>query len=169
MALTGTQIMDAVNGLFPVVDSTDKARIKAFFQKTLHVEVTDGGTAGTATVEKVVWRNNTGFTVRLVSCHLSTPVAVTADNTNNKTFTLSQRTSAGGSQLTMATLTTNVAQGSLVAYSPVALTLTAANVIIPAGGVITHTMTVGGTGVAIASGGATTAPACLNIVYEEVG
>jgi hypothetical protein len=158
--------MDSVQGAFPVVDSADKDRVKTFFRKVLHTEVTDGGTAGTAAAEKVVWRNNTGFTVKLVSCHLATPVAVTADNTNNKVFTLSQRTSAGGSQLTMGTLTTNVAQGSLVAFSPVALTLTAANQIIPAGGVITHAMTVGGTGVAI---GAATAPAALDIVIEEVG
>lgn len=72
--------------------------------------------------------------------------ALTADDTNYATITISKRT-AGGAATTVATAVTNVAgTGSWTAFSPVAVTLTAA---VAADDVLTITVAKAGTGVQI--------------------
>jgi hypothetical protein len=76
--------------------------------------------------------------------------ALTADNTNNRVFTLQNRGSAGSGTTAMASLTTNVAGGSWVAHDEILMTLdpTAANRNFSASDVLAIVETVNGTGVA---------------------
>lgn len=77
--------------------------------------------------------------------------ALTADNTNNATITVSKRDSAGANKTTIATLTTNVAGGSWVQYARKALTITTAGSanVLAAGSGITLEISKAGTGVQI--------------------
>jgi hypothetical protein len=76
--------------------------------------------------------------------------ALTADATNNRTFTLQNRAQDGTGTVTVATLVTDVAGGNWAAHDEKLMTLTAtvANRNLNAGDVLTMTETHGGTGVA---------------------
>jgi hypothetical protein len=80
--------------------------------------------------------------------------ALTADNANNAVITVRKRNGAGGTAVTLATITTDVASGDWVAFTPKALTptATAADLIIRETDVITVEVAKGGTGVALPSG-----------------
>jgi len=153
MALTATSIFKAIYGLFSALDSTDESVLKGtIWRKQVPLNVTDGGTAGTAQGETFMWRNDTGVDVRVISGHAVAPIAVTANATNFATFNVSRRTSAGASAVTVAEFATDtVTDDDMVAFAPKAMTLTDANVIVPSGSVLTGKVTKGGTGVAIAS------------------
>lgn len=149
-------------GSRPSGDNTDpKGFVEQFSQDVIVMRVTDGGTAGTAAAEAAA--GYVPHISRVRSIYLTTPVGVTADNTNNAVFTVGKRT-AGGSRTTIGTLTTNVAQGNITALSPVALTLTAANVNLAVGDAITVELTKGASGVAIASA---TGQATISVVVEK--
>jgi hypothetical protein len=149
--LSASRIFNALAGLFSSTDSTDEALLKtALWRKTIHCHVTDGGTAGTAQTETVVWRNDTGATVKVVSAHVIAPVAVTANATNYATFLVYKRSSAGASQATIGTFATD----------------TVTNVEVAAGAVITCAVTKTAAGVAIA---AATSQARVQIVVEPIG
>jgi hypothetical protein len=166
--LSASRIFNALAGLFSSTDSTDEALLKtALWRKTIHCHVTDGGTAGTAQTETVVWRNDTGATVKVVSAHVIAPVAVTANATNYATFLVYKRSSAGASQATIGTFATDtVTTDDMTAFAPKELTLTVANVEVAAGAVITCAVTKTAAGVAIA---AATSQARVQIVVEPIG
>ena len=123
--------------------------------------VTDGGTAGTAVTEMVMYRSrNAGF-IKAIS--LTAPIAVATNGANFLTITVSKRTGAGGA-VTLATFTTSAT--SMVAFVPILLTLTAttANLSILAGDVITVAIAKSGAGVAFA---AATAQALVQAEIEQ--
>jgi hypothetical protein len=165
--LSTTKIIKAIFGLFSSLDSTDEDLLKTtLWRQKVSIPVTDGGTAGTAQTETVMWRNNTGADVRVVSAHLLAPIAITAHGSNYATFTISRRTSAGASAATVADFATDtVATDDVTAFAPKALTNTVANVIVADGYVLTAKVTKTGTGVAIA---AATSQAVLEVVLEPV-
>lgn len=170
MSLTGLEIRDAFVDMFPASDATSVALVQGYYgQRHIGATFTDGGTAATAADEFVVYRNATGGNVRVVSAYVATPVAVTADASHYKTITLQKRDSAGANNATVAAATTQTAgaggTGDLTAFAPVALTLTAANVVVAAGGVLTIKAIKTGNGVAIASA---TAPARIEVILEPV-
>lgn len=165
--LTATRLVNAILGLFSSLDSTDETFLKKqLVRKAVHAHVTDGGTAATAQTETFVWQNNTGGDVKIIQANAIAPVAVTAHGTNYATFNLFKRTSAGASQATIASFATDtVTTDDMVALSPKAMTLTAANVIVPDGYVVTVSVTKAAMGVAIA---AATSQARIEFVYEQL-
>lgn len=88
------------------------------------VKTAADGAAGTTTSETIMGRCAAGLPIGH-TLYLSPQAALTADNTNNATITISKRT-AGASKTTVATLTTNVASGNWVAFTPIAIPLTVA-------------------------------------------
>lgn len=107
------------------------------------------GAANTATAEKVIYRAHRAETITAILLALDS--ALTADNTNNATITIRRRSSSGGSAVTVATFTTNVAGGNFVAFAPKSLGAIS-NAALAAGEVLTVEITKGGTGVQIPSG-----------------
>lgn len=81
--------------------------------------------------------------------------AITNDNTNNATITVSYRlASTGGTLTTLGTLTTSITAlgASIAQWSQVAFTLTTANLLIAAGGTLTFSIAKGGSGVIVRGG-----------------
>lgn len=163
--LVATKFFGALRGLFSALDVSDENLIKnTLIRPKASGHVTDGGTAGTAQTETWVWQNTTGNNMRVVQATVTAPIAVTADPANNATFTVTKRDAAGINPAVVATnVTTAGGTGSLVAFLPVALPLTVANVIVPAGGQLTVLMSKAGTGVAVA---AATSQARIEILLE---
>lgn len=166
--LNQNRIVNAFMSLFSATDATDQDLVKTtLVRKQIKARVHDAATAGTAWTETFVWRNDTGGSVKVVSAHAVTPIAVTANGSNYASFLAYQRTSAGASQATIATFATDtVATDDMVAHAPKEMTLTNANVVVPAGGVITAAVTKTGTGVALT---AATSEASIILVVEPVG
>lgn len=83
------------------------------------------GAAGTTTAETIIGRACGAMPIGH-TLYLSPQAALTADNTNYATITISKRT-AGASKTTVATLTTQISGGgSWVAFTPIEIPLTAA-------------------------------------------
>lgn len=105
---------------------------------------------------------------KVTSVSFSTPVSVTANNTNFATWTLSKRTGAGAA-VTIATQTTAITgMGSLVLFVPyvaVAADFTAANQQCAAADVLTLSITKTAAGIALTAGTA----ALLSNVTVTVG
>ncbi len=162
--LNGAKINAATVGLYSCLDSADQDLVKNIVTRDkCELNVTDGGTAATAQTETFIYQNSTTGNVRVVSASVTTPIGVTADNTNNAVFNVFRRTSAGASQAQVAQLTTNAAQGNLVAFAPASMTLTPANIILAPGAVLTASVAKGGTGVAI---GAATSQSRIEVLLE---
>lgn len=117
--------------------------------------------ASTATAETVV-----GFVPKAPGANASLAktlrvyylpaAALTADDTNYATITVSKYTAAGASKTTVATVTTTITAGSgdWVAFVPEEITLsaTAANLILESGAILTYEVSKAGTGVALPAG-----------------
>lgn len=162
--LVSTKIFGAIRGLFSALDVSDETLLKdTVTRRTLQAHVTDGGTAGTAQTETPLWKNTTATNQRVAGAIVTTPVAVTASDTTNATFTVTRRDAAGINAVVVATVTTNVAGGNYTAFLPVALALTAANVIVGPGQVLTVLVSKLSTGVAIA---AATSQARIEVLLE---
>lgn len=153
--LNGTRILNALYGLFSSLDAADQSLVKTSHLGSLriHADVTDGGTAGTAQTATTFFTNDTGGALVLETAALITPVAVTANGSNNLTITVDRVDAAGSNATTMATYTSDVAGGSTVAGVPKALTpsATAGNVRVPAGWSIRVAVSKTGSGVAFAA------------------
>lgn len=148
--LTASKIIGAIKGLFSSLDATDTSLLtNMLLFDQLEAHVTDGGTAGTAQTETFVYQNTTGTNQQVTGITACSPVAITGDNTNNATFTVTKRDNAGINNVVVGTITTNVAAGNWTAFLPKALALTAANVVVPNGSVLTVLVSKAGTGVAI--------------------
>lgn len=133
--LTGSRIVNAIKGLFSGLDDTDGLLLK-YVTKTrfkVRVYVSDVATAGTAQTATPFFTNDMGLTLRVVAANFFTPIAVTANASNNLTCTLTKVDSAGINPATVGAYTSDVAGGSTVAFVPKALTLTSANQSLPSG------------------------------------
>lgn len=84
--------------------------------------------------------------------YIATTGGITADATNNATVTVKWRDSAAANPVTVAAYTSDVAGGSVTQGAPKAFTLTAANVVVAAGGSLTLTIAKGGSGVVVRAG-----------------
>jgi hypothetical protein len=162
--LNPTRILNALKGLYSALDASDELLLQwvTDARRKEKTSVTDGGTAATAQTATPVWTNDTGANVLVTALALTTPVAVTANASNNLTCTVDRVDAAGANATTIGVYTSDVAGGSTVAHVPKALTLTAANVVVPAGGTIRVAVSKGGTGVAFA---AATSQAYINVTY----
>ncbi len=163
--LSANKIIGGIKGLFSSLDEVDAALLKnLLFREKVEGHVTDGGTAATAQTETFLYKNTTGSNVLVVGASVCTPIAVTADPTNNATFTITKRSISGGSAVVVATgVTTAGGTGSLVAFLPVALTLTVANLVLAPNEVLTILMSKGGSGVATS---AATSQTRLEVLLE---
>lgn len=163
------RIKNALTTLFSSLDSTDVDLLKKLmFRGTAVGYFTDGGTAATAQTSTAFFVNETSKPLKITSVKIVTPVAVTADASNYGTVTVAHRTSAGASATTIASFATDtVATDDLVALGVKDLTslITAANAVVPAGGVVTVALAKAGLGVAFA---AATSQAYVSIEYEPV-
>lgn len=114
------------------------------------VAATDHDAQGTAGTDETFGVGEAQFDGTLTEVSIVPDAAVTADATNNRTFTLQNKGQAGAGTTVMATLTTNVAGGNWVAYDEKLMTLTAvvADLNFVAGDVLAIVETHGGTGVA---------------------
>src|SRR6266542_1048868 len=90
------------------------------------------------------------FDATAVSASIIPDAALTADATNNRTFTLTNRKQDGTGTAVVATLVTNVAGGNWVARDekPMTMTAVAADLVLAAGNILEMVETDGGTGVA---------------------
>ena len=167
MALTGQSIRDALKGLLGAQDATDKTRTDIFFRSYEHCFVQDAATAGTAVTTSTMYVNRTGYTQRILSAYVTAPITVAADNTDYVTFTVQTADGAGGSGATAFSGDTRAASlNALAAAIPEALTATAANVVVPVGGVVTIAVAKTGSGKAIV---AATSYCHIQIELEQLG
>lgn len=127
--LTGNKIFAAFIAFFSPLKAsftdTADADLVANTYARLHIQAdaTDGGTAATAQTATTFFTNDTGGNLDTNSAVFITPVAVTADATNNLTVTLSKVDAAGANATTVATYTSDLAGGSTVAHVPKAMTI----------------------------------------------
>ena len=167
--LTSERINNAVITLLSSLDATDVELVKdVVLRGTATGYFTDGGTAGTAQTTTAFFVNETSKPLKVTSVKFVTPVAVTAHGSNYGTVTVAHRTSAGASATTIVSFATDtVTTDDLTAFAPKDLTssITAANAVIPAGGVVTIALAKTGTGVAFA---AATSQCYVSIQYEAV-
>lgn len=147
---------DAIKGVADAIFSSaasdaEKARAEHVFNgRYITADITDGGTAGTAVTETVIFQC-TESAVKVKKASVALPVAVVADPTDIITFTLSRRTGAGGATAIGVWATTTGQQGAITAFVPANLVLTAANVELAVGDVLTIKATKGGIGKAMAA------------------
>lgn len=124
--------------------------------------VTDGGTAATDVVERVVYTNNTGGDLKVIAVFVTCPVAVTSSDTTNKVFLLQKRpASAPGTPATVNNADTSATGASSLGTTPLATaftrctapaaSFTSANQILVPGDALTLKTTHGSTGVAVAA------------------
>jgi hypothetical protein len=170
--LNGNRIFSAFVALFSPSrttgfnDTTDQDLVANTYGRIrTEVYLTDGGTAATGQTATPFWTNDTGGNVLLSDAKIMTPVAVTANASNNVTFLLEKVDAAGINPVTLATYTSDVAGGSTVAHVPKALTnsVVAGALTIASGFSLRITATKGGTGVAIATA---TSQAYLTVKLE---
>lgn len=110
------------------------------------------GAASTATADLVVWVNPYDFPVYVVSAYALAAAGLTADNTNFATITFktSDALAAGATAIALTLATTLTDSGTWAANVPEPfLTVTKANVAIPAGGGLWFNIAKSGTGVVV--------------------
>lgn len=108
------------------------------------------GAASTATAETAFFQAPVDLVIEQVEFVPS--AALTADNANNAVITVTRRNADGTGNVTVATVTTNVASGNWTQWVSKVLTLTAANAGLSAGMILTLTIAKGGTGVVVPAG-----------------
>lgn len=151
----------AAGDMSPLVSPADAS--DARHRRAFSFPFTDGGTAGTAVTEEVVFVAPRRAFVKAAT--VAFPVAVTASDTLFATVTLSKRT-AGGAATVIATQTTKITGGSgnVAQFVSMPLTLTATAVQLAAGDSLTLAVAKASTGTALASA---TANASLTVDTEE--
>ncbi len=165
--LNTTRIWNALKGLFSTLDATDEAILKkSIWQQTVNTEIHDSATAGTAFTATALWYNNLGFDVKVTAARATAPIAVTANATNFATFTVARIDAAGANSANVATFATDtVTTDDMVANVPKTMTLTDANVVIPAGFTLVVAVAKASSGVAIT---AATSRAKVEVDLEPV-
>ena len=168
MGVSGQDIANKAARLFGSTSTTEDAYVlDALIQNApgFSIQVTDGGTAGSAVGEQIV--GYAPYACQVVLCELGPGVTAAADNTDYVTFTLAKRT-AGGSATTVATGDTRAASlNGVTAFTPVALPLssTSGAVALAAGDAITFKIVKSGAGKAIGAA-ATASGASLNVFVQ---
>ncbi len=141
------------------------AAVNSAHERPVTYSWSDGGTAGTVAAESAIYYARNKCLVKAFV--VTTPVAVTAGDTNYKIFTLAKRT-AGGSPTTVCTMNTSISvagfTGDIVALAPVSGTLVAAAVQLAAGDSLTLAVTKAASGLAVA---AATSFVSFEVVVEE--
>lgn len=136
-------------------------RLLAFFVGTFCWEVQRvvDAAADTATAETIVGfvpdaPGSTTTKGKVLRVYYLPAAALTADDTDYATITVSKYTAAGGSKTTVASLTTEIANGDWTAFVPKEITLsaTAANLILQSNAILTYEVAKEGSGVAIPAG-----------------
>lgn len=165
--LNGNRIDNALGGLFSALDAADRLLVKKLFkQQKLKLDIHDSATAGTAFTKTFMWENETGVDVQVVAGAATAPIAVTANASTYASFIVSRLDAAGSNAAVVATFATDtVTTDDMVANVPKDMTLTPANVIIPAGGILVGEVTKASTGVAIT---AATSRASIVLTIEPV-
>lgn len=126
------------------VRSSDRTRPIGGRDAAVHITAQDANAAAT-TAEIVVWR--APFPCVIKSATVTPKAGVTANNTNYASLLIDKRpASAPGTPANVATLTTEVASGSWVAWTPKSLGAIA-NGTLAEGDVLTFEVTKAGTGV----------------------
>lgn len=150
---SGTQLKGVTYGLYSPDSATGKAVLDdVVVAKFVHFPQA-AVAMGSGQTETAVWANNTGRSIRVLSVGYATTGALTASDTNNKVLTLSGYAAAGTGKVTVATATTSTTgTGTWVAFTVVNIPVTAANVVVASGGVLSVTITEGMTGVALPAG-----------------
>jgi hypothetical protein len=142
------------------------ATVRGSHRRQYESLVADAATAGTAVTETVMAHVQRAS--RPIAVTISTPIAVTASDSNYATFTIAKRTAAG-SAVTLATIFTKTGgssgTGNLAAFVPYVLPLTYANFDIAAGDVLTVAISKTGSGVALT---AATSYVNVTVDVEEV-
>jgi hypothetical protein len=115
--------------------------------RTIAATIPAQGTAGNAQ-DNVI--SEAPFAGVVSAVRLVPEAALVADNTNNRIIRVLNKGQSGAGSTVVATYTSNVAGGSLVAFDEKLLTLsgTPANLVVAAGDVLVLDETVAGTGVA---------------------
>jgi hypothetical protein len=121
--------------------------MSVFVQQLAKCDHIAQGTAGT---DESVEVGEVQYDATVTEVSIIPNAALTADATNNRTFTLQNRLQDGTGTTVVATLVTDVAGGNWVAHDEKLMTLTAtvANRNVAAGDVLTMVETHGGSGVA---------------------
>lgn len=107
--------------------------------------------ASDATTEYVIAR----FPVatKVVSAHFTgASGGIAAHASNTATLTVSKRDGAGGSATPIAAYTSNTAGGDVTQWVPKALTVTEADSVVPAGGILTFKIAKASSGVVVPAG-----------------
>lgn len=111
------------------------------------------GSAAAATAEHVIFRAKQACTIQ--SAHYIPDAALTADNTNFATITVKRRNADGTGAVTVASIATTIAapgSGNWLQWVAVTLALTAANIKLTAGQILTVAITKASAGVAVQPG-----------------
>lgn len=162
----GDAIRGVAQGLFSSA-ATDAQKARAehvFCGRYLTEDYSDAATAGTAVTETVhAAITETAATVKKIM--ITAPIAVASNGSNFGTWTIAKRTGAGGA-VTLGTFATSAT--SMVAFVPIVLTptsgLTAANLKLAQGDVITVALAKSGTGVAFT---AATSNVNVSVLIQE--
>lgn len=176
--LGGDQVRDELLALYAGLDGIDKTLLCDTHVKIVTTAAV-AATAGTPLAEGVLCAplcvtqpvgglvNARGY--RLLAAIVTAGGSITASDTTYATFDIYSRTSAGASQVAIATLLTQTiatnptnGSGSFAAFQSIPMVLTAANVLIPANGCLTFDVLKVSTGVAVPAG--TTITAFLQVV-----
>lgn len=165
-ATSGETIKSSANALYACDSAADNTRAhQQVVRRTTNVFVTDGGTAATVQLEETFI--TFPYAVKILSCELSVPVAVTADDTDYWIVTLASRTAAGVALHTLGTLQSTITAGTgdIVALATTPMTLS--NIVVPAGDSLTVALTKSAGISSLGVIAAATAAAELTITYEE--
>jgi hypothetical protein len=165
--LTNNRVLNALLAFFSSLDSTDQATVKkAMWRKKWVIDCHDSATAGTAFTASPLYYNDTGADVKVVSARCTAPVAVTGHASNYATFSVAKLDTAGANSATVATYATDAATTKdMVANVAKDMTLTAANVIVPAGYYLVGAIAKASSGVAVT---AATSRARIEVEIEPV-
>lgn len=152
MSIGGKEIKNIMKSIFGSTSTTDDAYIANVFAQNNPVmqgHFTDAGTAGNAAGEWVIGRVPYACVVKDV--YITTGVDVAADNTDYATITFAKRAAADyTTAVTIASSDTRAANlNGLTAFTPASIPLTAANVVLTAGDVLTIKATKAASGKAL--------------------
>lgn len=142
------------------VVATAKEAVNAMHRRTINiVNVADQGAAA-AIAEYPFAHVRRAVRVRSITITVDA-TALAANDTDYVTMTIGKRT-AGGSRTTIGTYDSRAAnQGALTSMTPVEWALTAANVDLAAGDVLTYQNALGGSGKIVPAG-------CISVDVEEI-
>lgn len=149
-ATTGVQIDGAIQATFDTQDATGISNVRTLFEKKTYTFVFQVANAAGLTVELPL--QVADFAFQVTAAKYLPSAAVTADNTNYQTLTLSKGDIVGGARTAIATRATTVAGGSWTARIPVPLTITTTAASVTSGQQLYLQFAPTGTGVATPSG-----------------